>query len=75
MILWWTVESMALLVCAVTILPLLLIVEWNCLTEWKFKHQLHQRQSRIHAQLDQLSPQEPNYWQTLLLLADDSRDS
>jgi len=73
MILLWKVESAVLLLFAVTIVPLLLTVEWSCLMEWRLKHQLQQRQSLIHAQLDQLSPQEPQYWQTLLLLAEDQR--
>lgn len=71
MVLLWKVESAVLLLFAVTIVPLLLTVEWSCLMEWRLKHQLQQRQSLIHAQLDQLSPQEPQYWQTLQLLADD----
>lgn len=69
MILLWKIESAALLFFALTIVPLLLTVEWNCLMEWKLKHQLQKRQCLIHARLDQLSPQEPQYWQTLLLLA------
>jgi len=72
LILLWKVETTVLLIVAVTIVPLLLTVEWRCLTEWKFQHQLKQRQRMIHAHLDQLSPQEPQYWQTLLLLADGS---
>ena len=71
MLLLWKVESAALLFFALTIVPLLLTVEWNCLMEWKLKHQLQHRQRLIHARLDQLSPQESQYWQTLLLLAND----